>query len=90
MPVGTIIFPRDPNGRNQGRMMGCRKKIASIEGLVLLDFEMKPDGTKFRARCQGSLQAVEAALKMMIEDKPGAHLWINVGGCALWKEKHLM
>ena len=67
MPVGKIIFPRDPDGRNQGRLMGCRKRIAAIEGLLFLDFETKQDGTKFKATCQGSLQAVETALKMMIE-----------------------
>ena len=66
MPVGKIIFPRDPDGRNQG-LMGCRKRIAAIEGLLFLDFETKEDGTKFKALCQGSLQAVETALQMMIE-----------------------
>ena len=47
--------------------MGCRKRIAAIEGLLFLDFETKEDGTKFKATCQGSLQAVETTLKMMIE-----------------------
>ena len=67
MAVGKIIFPREPNGRNQGRLMGCRKRIAAIEGLIFLDFETKEDGTQFKACCQGSLQAVETALQMMIE-----------------------
>ena len=67
MPLGKIIFLRYPDGRNQGRLMGCRKRIAAIEGLLFLDFETKEDGTKFKARCQGSLQAVETAHQMMIE-----------------------
>ena len=66
MPLGKIIFLRYPDGRNQG-LMGCRKRIAAIEGLLFLDFETKQDGTKFKATCQGSLQAVETALQMMIE-----------------------
>ena len=47
--------------------MGFRKRIAAIEGLIFLDFETKEDGTQFKACCQGSLQAVETALQMMIE-----------------------
>ena len=43
MPVGQIIFPRDPDGRNQGQLMGRRKRIAAIEGLLFLDFETKED-----------------------------------------------
>ena len=67
MAVGKIIFPREPNGRNQGRLMGCRKRIEATEGLMFLDFDTKKDGTQFKARCQGTRQAVETAMQMMIE-----------------------
>ena len=47
--------------------MGYRKRIEATEGLLFLDFETKKDGTQFKARCQGTRQAVETAMQMMIE-----------------------
>ena len=85
--VGKLVFPRDRQGRNQGRLMNRRKDIEKIDGLLLLDFKTKDDGTEFRARVTGTTEAVQKALEilLLLADtcgfSPGSNITIYYSHC---------